>query len=372
MIENQKPKAFAQIYSIDRHQSLSEADFYKKKRHFIILTESGKPVFSRYGNELDLSNVMATWSVIQHKMQNYDSNRDEIQHIQCITTNLNRSYFQKRNGLFFIIITTKKSDTASQLQAALEYVALQINTSITCCYIKTQEDNPNYDPQEKLSPYADTQSWTISASIYSLSNIFNSYMPFPLSFNKRKGITDIMKNHNESGIIYKMLVTQQNVLAIDKDMYDLTVEELNSQFHTINSKFKYTCIDYWVPVCIPSISRDGFQNLYFRWLNEDIGCLLQSGDVEHDNIIKAVHTCQKIERELETKKFMEKIHEYNKVMPLNPKSLEMKDVDSIVIYNPKLKQYSLWGMKVYEKFNEEQKSFINQYAEIKRYILFLF
>lgn len=97
-------------------------------------------------------------------------------------------------------------------------------------------------------------------------------MVFPLTFDKRRKVDEAMKKWNAEGIIYKMLITQNNVIALEfADGYKIETNEINAIFHFCNSKLSYVKVDYWFPVCIPSISTDAFLNLYFRWLNEDFG-----------------------------------------------------------------------------------------------------
>ena len=129
-------KTLNPIFSIEKYENASQKDFYKKKRQLFVLTEAGKPVYSRYGNESNLSTVMATFSVIIHKMTKHRGNGIKNK-IHCIHTNVNRVFFMHKNQLFFVIISTKKSDTAIQLQKVLETVAFQIDFSMTSLYQKT-------------------------------------------------------------------------------------------------------------------------------------------------------------------------------------------------------------------------------------------
>lgn len=128
-------KTLQPIFSIERYENAAEKDFYRKKRQIFILTESGKPVYSRYGNEVNLGNIMATFSVIINKMMNHRGNGRENK-LHCIHTNVNRTFFQHKNCLFFIVVTSKKSDTIFQLQKVLETLAFQIDFSITTLYKK--------------------------------------------------------------------------------------------------------------------------------------------------------------------------------------------------------------------------------------------
>ena len=98
-------------------------------------------------------------------------------------------------------------------------------------------------------------------------------------------------------------------------------------------------------------------------LNEDIGCVLLSGDSSPDNLKNAVQLCQKIEMDLENKKLLEKLQKYAKVMPLDPESFALENLETVLILNPKLKQYTLLGMNVYKKLDQEEKLIMNKYIE---------
>ena len=47
------------------------AEFFRIRKHYLILTDAGKPVYSRYGDEQILAPFFATLSAVIPKMQNY-------------------------------------------------------------------------------------------------------------------------------------------------------------------------------------------------------------------------------------------------------------------------------------------------------------
>ena len=47
------------------------AEFFRIRKHYLILTDAGKPVYSRYGDEQILAPFFATFSAVIPKMQNY-------------------------------------------------------------------------------------------------------------------------------------------------------------------------------------------------------------------------------------------------------------------------------------------------------------
>ena len=57
------------IEDIEISENLRE--FYLIRKHYLILTDAGKPVYSRYGDEQILAPFFATLSAVIPKMQNY-------------------------------------------------------------------------------------------------------------------------------------------------------------------------------------------------------------------------------------------------------------------------------------------------------------
>ena len=54
---------------IEINENLDE--FYQIRKHYLIFTEAGKPVFTRYGDEMNLAPFFATMSAIIPKLQSY-------------------------------------------------------------------------------------------------------------------------------------------------------------------------------------------------------------------------------------------------------------------------------------------------------------
>ena len=50
-----------------RNKQMDLAAFYKKSRHFFIMNDGGKPVYARYGDEVENNGILATFSAITTK-----------------------------------------------------------------------------------------------------------------------------------------------------------------------------------------------------------------------------------------------------------------------------------------------------------------
>jgi len=63
------------IDDIEISESLSE--LYSIRKHYLILTDAGKPIYSRYGDENNLSPFFATLSAVIPKILSYFWDRNQ-------------------------------------------------------------------------------------------------------------------------------------------------------------------------------------------------------------------------------------------------------------------------------------------------------
>lgn len=61
------------------NKNLDLDNFFKQKRHFFIMTDGGKPVYSRYGDEMENNGILATFSAIMTKLIHFTSNDEKLQ-----------------------------------------------------------------------------------------------------------------------------------------------------------------------------------------------------------------------------------------------------------------------------------------------------
>ena len=81
--------------------------FFNKKRHFLIMTDGGKPVYSRYGDAIEINSIFATISAMITKFTIFNSNKKFNEEINNISNNKNNIVFLKKGQLIFIALSKK-------------------------------------------------------------------------------------------------------------------------------------------------------------------------------------------------------------------------------------------------------------------------
>ena len=62
----EKENIYPELKDVEIGEELEE--FYKIRKHYLIFTEAGKPVFTRYGEEMTIAPFFATLSAIIPKI----------------------------------------------------------------------------------------------------------------------------------------------------------------------------------------------------------------------------------------------------------------------------------------------------------------
>jgi hypothetical protein len=77
MNKDENPKILIDRTSHNKNLDLN--NFFKQRRHFFIMTDGGKPVYSRYGDEMENNGILATFSAIMTKLIHFTSADEKLQ-----------------------------------------------------------------------------------------------------------------------------------------------------------------------------------------------------------------------------------------------------------------------------------------------------
>jgi hypothetical protein len=84
-----------EINFIDLHKKtknnkqLDLKQFFKKSRHYFIMSEGGQPIYTRYGDELQNCELLATFSAIMTKFTHFHNTPNTKEKIKYIILNNN-------------------------------------------------------------------------------------------------------------------------------------------------------------------------------------------------------------------------------------------------------------------------------------------
>ena len=292
------------IYKGKENLSLKLDSFYKKKRHFLIMTEGGNPIYSRYGDAIENNSIFATISAIIIKFTFFNNKQNFKEQLNVISNDKSKIVFLQKGKLIFIAIS-KKNDTISLLQSQLEYLSNQLMSVLTFKNFEKLENSPS-----KCLSIISVMNYlfeqTIKYSSHSFVSLFNSYHVMSY-ISHRKKLNKIIEE-SLGDALYCILLSPYEIISISHSKIINVVPSdlvLIQTLIYINEIIR-TQVSY-VPICLPGISTQGYVQLYGGFTKENIGIFFVTEKMEPDLISKLEIQYKKLYQKLINSDAMERI-----------------------------------------------------------------
>lgn len=213
------------IEDIEISESLDE--MYRIRKHYLIMTDAGKPVYTRYGDEMNIAPFIATVSAILPKIQSYfwdntKDARDNHNRVHSISSQNFKIHLLKKGSLIYICMVsnydrcsiggyfiddlpmlpsfeaTQKHIIEEELRPTnvkepqeyillqLEYLHLQLMSVVTQGTLKQLVLRPNLDLKGNLIGLERTMDMMCEVTHRSPCAFLQCYSPLRLPFAARK------------------------------------------------------------------------------------------------------------------------------------------------------------------------------------------
>ena len=287
-----------------RNEKMKFEEFFIKKRHYLIMSDGGKPVYSRYGDPIENNSIFATLSAMITKFTIFNSNDNDKEMLNVIMNNKNKIVFLKKGQLIFIALS-KKNDCTSLLFAQLEYLYYQLMSILTISFYSKLEDNPS----KCLSTMSGTENLfeqMIRYTSKSFPALFNSYQVFNI-FEFREKLNKLADEFRGDAL-YCIIMTPYEIISLSRsNQIDVVASDLVLIQNLIYSQEMLRTQESYVPICLPGISEQGYIQFYSHFSEENIGVIFVTENMDPMFFIKFQEQYNKLYQKLINENYIEKI-----------------------------------------------------------------
>ena len=328
-LQKNEKKFFQKIIKKTReNKELNINEFFKKNKHYLIMTEGGKPIYSRYGDAIDNSVFFAALSAIITKFTFFNSTDDKKEELNIISNS-------KKLILIFISIS-KKNEYVSLLKSQLEYLNNQLMSILTNDFYKKLKDNPSryLSIINKNEILFENMIYYTSHSFVSL---FNSFQVFKCDF--REKLNKICEENIGIARIMIIMTSYEIISLSHHPDIKINASDIILLQNLILSNESLKTIESWVPICLPGISEEGYLQLYCKFDDYGIGICFLTENIDSKYFMEFIEQYRKIYKILIKENLIEKIIELypKKILEdkneINDDELINKLVDKIILSN---------------------------------------
>ncbi|GMI81848.1 MONENSIN SENSITIVITY1 [Hibiscus trionum] len=233
----------------------------KRKKHFFILSNSGKPIYSRYGDEHKLAGFSATLQAIISFVENGGDR------VNLVKAGKHQVVFLVKGPIYLVCISCTEEPFESlkgQLELIYGQLILILTKSINRCF----EKNPKFDMTPLLGGTDVVFSSLIHLFSWNPATFLHAYTCLPLAYATRQAASAILQDVADSGVLFAILMCKHKVISLvgaQKDSLHPDDMLLLSNFVLSSESFRTS--ESFSPICLPRYNPMAFLYAYVHFLD---------------------------------------------------------------------------------------------------------
>ncbi|XP_052186421.1 vacuolar fusion protein MON1 homolog isoform X3 [Diospyros lotus] len=248
-----------------RHPDEDDASlsWRKRKKHFFILSHSGKPIYSRHGDEHKLAGFSATLQAIISFVENGGDK------IKLVRAGKHQVVFLVKGPIYLVCISCTEEPYESlrgQLELIYGQMILILTKSVNRCF----EKNPKFD----MTPLLGGTDVVFSSLIHSFSwnpaTFLHAYTCLPLAYATRQAAGSILQDVADSGVLFAILMCKNKVLSLaGSQKASLHPDDMLLLSNFVMSSESFRTSESFSPICLPRYNPMAFLYAYVYYLDVD-------------------------------------------------------------------------------------------------------
>ncbi|XP_054641051.1 vacuolar fusion protein MON1 homolog A isoform X1 [Dunckerocampus dactyliophorus] len=260
-----------------KEEDVSSEAWRSHKKHMFVLSEAGKPIYTRYGTEEALSSTMG---VMMALVSFVDAEKNIIRSIHADGCKV---VFLTKSPLVLVGVSrTCQSD--KELLRELQYVYYQIVSLLTLTQLNhIFQHKQNYDLRRLLAG----SEYLTDNLLYRLDHdpglLLSAVTCLPLASSSRDVISSSLQAAKSKNLVFSILLAGDRLVTLvrKKDQF-LHHIDLHLVFNLVGSSSSFREGEGWTPICLPKFNTAGFFHAHISYLEpkSELCLILVSTDRE--------------------------------------------------------------------------------------------
>ncbi|KAF2723391.1 DUF254-domain-containing protein [Polychaeton citri CBS 116435] len=236
-----------------------------KLKHFFILSSSGKPIYSRHGDDQLVSRYIG---IIQTIISFYEESNDVL---RTFTAGKTRFVILCK-GPLYLVATSRLRESEAQLRNQLESLYMQILSTLTLPHMERIFANrPSSDlrrPLQGTEVLLDGLADGFTRG--SPSTLLSSLECLRMRRSERKLIDEALLKTRSPSLLYGLLVASGRLVSVVRPKrHSLHPGDLHLIFNMLfeAGSVKANGGENWIPLCLPGFNNTGYVYMYVSFFS---------------------------------------------------------------------------------------------------------
>ncbi|XP_051528797.1 vacuolar fusion protein MON1 homolog B-like [Myxocyprinus asiaticus] len=249
-----------------RNEDVTADSWRQHRKHVFVLSEAGKPIYSRYGSEEALSSTMGVMMALVSFVQSGDNI------IRSVYSDEHTVVFMQRGPLVLVSVSCSRQ-SEQQLRHELLYVYNQIISMLTQASIsRIFEHKKNYDLRRLLAGSEKILDGLLNLVDSDPSFLLSAVHCLPLASSLRDSLSQILQKAITPNLVFSILIAKNQLVTIVQEKMviedaRLDPADLHLLLNLIGASSAFQAGEIWTPICLPSFNPDCYFYAYISYLD---------------------------------------------------------------------------------------------------------
>lgn len=249
-----------------RDEDVTAESWRQHRKHVFVLSEAGKPIYSRYGSEEALSSTMGVMMALVSFVQSGDNI------IRSVYSEKHTVVFLQKGPLVLVCVSSSRQ-SEQQLRGELLYVYYQIISMLTQASIaRIFEHKKNYDLRRLLAGSEKILDGLLNLVDSDPSFLLAAVHCLPLASSLRDSLSQILQKAITPNLVFSILIAKNQLLTIVQEktvIEDARLEpaDVHLLLNLIGASSAFQAGEIWTPICLPLFNPDCYFYAYISYLD---------------------------------------------------------------------------------------------------------
>ncbi|KAJ3443060.1 sand protein-related [Anaeramoeba flamelloides] len=247
-------------YQKHEEEGIHDEKWRNHKKHYLVLTQAGKPIYTRYGSDSKLSSFIC---VPQALVAFVIDLGDEI---KCLKADKHNIVFDIR-GPIILVCVSKLDESTEQIKKQLKYLHSQIIFFLSIRGTEMLNDRPHLD----LRSYLGGTTKFFDSLIHRMNSydfITDSIKYLKLKPSIREKVANALRETKFKFLRFAILLTDSGIIHLTQtkkkpiSTHDLFLLQNFSQDPAFRPN------EIWSPLCLPDYNSKAFVHAYLNYIDK--------------------------------------------------------------------------------------------------------
>ncbi|KAK5872992.1 hypothetical protein PBY51_013642 [Eleginops maclovinus] len=247
--------------SKSKEEDVSSEAWRSHRKHVFVLSEAGKPIYTRYGTEEALSSTMGVMMALVSVVESEKNTIRSIHADGC------KVIFLTKSPLVLVGVS-RTSQSDKELLRELQYIYYQIVSLLTLTQLNhIFQHKQNYDLRRLLAG----SEYLTDNLLHRLDRdpglLLSAVTCLPLASSARDTVSSSLQAAKSKNLVFSILLAGDRLVTLlrKKDQF-LHHIDLHLVFNLVGSSSSFREGEGWTPICLPKFNTAGFFHAHISYL----------------------------------------------------------------------------------------------------------